>query len=467
MVNKKVGSCPDSRTVPDKIFRFSQNWQSIIKRHAIVLCFCIFALIYGVTSRSDLQVSDEIATFSTGISLATRGSFDVDQLQWMRWGWDPGKKGRDDHLYSRYFPGNSIATAFLYSIAARKNDEPYAAYFWDGLNFEWATLAPSNRGARFALRLNAILGALGMAALFALIRKEYDIKTAFLSVLLIGLASDWWYQSRMFFSEIGAGAFLIAGLYFSLAKKPWQTGIMLAISFIFRPTNVVALPIWIYSIWGKEKKALWSLLFPLLGIASLLIYNNIRFNSPWDFGYDRLQFNSSLLIGLTGILLSTGRGIFLYSPITFLAIVKSKLLYRNNKTLFALCAICVVSYLLIIAKWHSWDGGTVWGSRLLTPIIPIIGIFLAPVINLSFQNKNLRNVVIFLGVAGLCIQLLTIIQNPFPILINEMQNGHVTYSDTVLSLKNNWFVLQLRGLSDWDECRIDSYTLKNFFTDCR
>jgi hypothetical protein len=192
----------------------------------------------------------------------------------------------------------------------------------------------------------------------------------------------------------------------------------------------------------------------------------MRFNSPWDFGYDSLRFNSSLLIGLTGILLSTGRGIFLYSPITFLAIVKSKLLYRNNRILFALCSICVVSYVLLIAKWYKWDGGTVWGSRLLTPVIPIIGIFLAPVINLSLQNKKLRNAVIFFGIAGLCIQLLTIIQNPYPILINEMQSGHVTYADTVLSFKNNWFVLQIRALLDWNVCRIDSYTLRNLFAKC-
>lgn len=463
-----MGAYVKQTAVADKDVSLSWRWQTIIKHNAIVICFCVFVFIYGLTSRSDLQVSDEIAAFSTGISLATRGSFDVDQLQWMRWGIDPGKIGRDNHLYSRYFPGNSIATALLYSITARKDDRPYAVYFWDGLNFEWVTVAPSNTGARFSLRLNAILGALGMAALFAILKKQYDIKTAFFSVLLIGFASDWWYQSRMFFSEIGAGAFLIAALYFSLAKKPWQTGAMLAISFLFRPTNIVGLPLWIYSIWGKEKKALWSLLFPLLGVGSLLVYNYLRFNSPWDFGYDSSQFNSSLLVGLTGILLSPGRSIFFYSPISIPAIRRgSKLLYGNNKMLFVLCSICVVSYVLIIAKWHNWDGGTVWGSRLLTPVIPIIGIFLAPVINLSFQNKKLRNAVIFFGIAGISLQLLTIIQNPFPVLINEMQSGHVTYSESVISFANNWFALQVRGLSDWNVCRIDSYTLRNLFAQCR
>jgi hypothetical protein len=461
-----MGSGSDNTALPDKIFRLSRNWQRIFKLYPTVICFCLFALIYGLTSRSDLQVCDEIGPFGTGITLATKGSLDIDQLQWMKHNIYPGKIGRDNHLYSRYSLGNSITTAFLYSIAAQKNDEPYAVYFWDGANFKWRTLAPSNTGARFSLRLNAILGALGMAALFALLKKQYDIKTAFFSVLLIGFASDWWYQSRMFFSEIGAGAFLVAALYFSLAKKPWQTGVMLAISFIFRPTNIVALPVWIYSIWGKEKKALWSFLSPLLAIASLLVYNYVRFNSLWDFGYDSVRFDSSLLLGLAGILLSTGRGIFLYSPITFLAVIKSKLFYRRNRILFALCAICIVSYIILIAKWYRWDGGTVWGSRLLTPVIPVIGIFLAPVVNLSFQNKKLRNAVIFFGIAGLCIQLLTIIQNPYPVLINEMQSGHVTYTQSVTSLANNWFVLQLRNLPDWNMCRVDSYTLRNLFAQC-
>jgi hypothetical protein len=468
MVNEKMGSCSDNTPLLDKIFRLSRNWHTIVKLYPAVICFCVFVFIYGVTSRSDIQSSDEIAIFGTAISLATRGSFDVDQLRWMRDNIYPGKTGRDNHLYSRYFPGNSVASAFLYSIAARKNDQPYTAYVWDGSNFEWKNMAPSNQGARFALRLNAILGALGMAALFALIRKQYDIKTAFFSVLLIGLASDWWYQSRIFFSEIGAGAFLILGLYFSISKKPWHTGLMLAISFIFRPTNIVALPVWIYSIWRKERKYLWSILFPLLGVGSLLLYNYIRFNSLWDFGdlYTIDQFHSHLLAGFVWILLSPGRGIFFYSPVSILAIPGSKLLFRKNKILFVLCTICVVLYLLLIAKWGRWDGGTVWGSRLLTPIIPVIGIFLAPVINLSFKNKNLRNAVIFLGIAGLCLQLLTIIQNPFPILINEVESGHVSYTDTLLSFRNNWFILQLKGLSDWNVCRIDSYTLRNLFAPC-
>jgi hypothetical protein len=38
---------------------------------------------HGVTSRSGLQVVDEVAVFATGMNLATKGTLAIDELQWL------------------------------------------------------------------------------------------------------------------------------------------------------------------------------------------------------------------------------------------------------------------------------------------------------------------------------------------------------------------------------------------------
>ena len=49
-----------------------------------ILCFVLFTLYYGWTARARLQVSDEVATFATGMSLATQGELAIDELQWLQ-----------------------------------------------------------------------------------------------------------------------------------------------------------------------------------------------------------------------------------------------------------------------------------------------------------------------------------------------------------------------------------------------
>src|SRR5205807_8731269 len=102
--------------------------------------------------------------------------------------------GPDGHLYTKYFPGNIFGVALIYKLTAQPNDQPYV----------WAReLASSATGASWALRVNALWGAIGMTSLLFLLKRYFDWRTAIATVLLIGICSDWWYQSRGLFSEVG------------------------------------------------------------------------------------------------------------------------------------------------------------------------------------------------------------------------------------------------------------------------
>jgi hypothetical protein len=433
---------------------------------ASLFCFLSFLFFYGVTSRDNLQVSDEFVVFSTGMSLATRGSLAIDGLQGMQNALHIGQVGRGDHLYGKYFPGNVVSIAIAYNLFEHHNDQPYyQPFYMDGYGY---VSAPSSIGAHWAMGINAFYGALAMAALFILLKRYFDLKTTITTIILIGVCSDWWYQSRGLLSEVGAGAFLIISLCLASYKKPYLSSLFLAISILFRPTNLVALPIWGFAIWRNWKKAIWSGLFVVASLLALAFYNWLRFQSPFIFGYNSETFRSNLLVGLYGILLSPGRSLFLYSPIVAFAIPGAWLFYKRDKSLTMACIITVLTYMGTIALWESWDGGATWGSRLLTPIVPILGFLIAPVIELALKNKKDLMVVIFLAILGLGVQVLALIRDPHRVLVEQVLGvyGHIPYWWTVHTVQDSWMALQIRSLQNWTLCDIDSYVLRQLISHC-
>ncbi len=423
-----------------------------------LLCFIVFLLFYGVTARAELQVSDEVAVFATSVSLATKGTLAIDELQWLQDTVNIGQKGRGGHLYTKYFPGNVFGAAVIYRLLDRSNDQPYV---WN-----YKALAPSNSGARMALRLNAVLGALGMAGLFFLTSRYFGWPTAVTTVCLIGFCSDWWYQSRGFFSEIGAGAFLTLGVYFAATKRPFHSALGLALSLLFRPLNMVALPVWLLAARQGGRKAVWSAL-PILGSLLLLaLYNFARFGSPFDFGYASEGFRAPLLEGLYGVLLSPGRSPFVYSPILTLAIPGCVLLYRRERALALTCAFTIAAYVLAVSSWFSWDGGWTWGSRLLTPVVPLAGFLVAPVVKQGQSKRWLLVLIILLAVIGLAVQLVALARDPLGVIITRVSSGEATFDETVYTVHNSWLALQVRSLKDWHPCDLDAHALRSLW-DCQ
>jgi hypothetical protein len=156
----------------------------------------------------------------------------------------------------------------------------------------------------------------------------------------------------------------------------------------------------------------------------------------------------------------------LYSPILTLAIPGAWLFYKKEKTLTFAAALTAVFYILMAASWHSWDGGWSWGSRLLTPIVPILGFLAAPAIDSAWGRRGDFAVVLILGLLGFGIQLTALATNPLEVLVDAVVLGGVDYNETVNSISNSWLALQIQSLKDWQFCRLDSYTLRLWFGNC-
>ena len=420
------------------------------------ICFVSLLLFYGITARGKLQASDEAAVFASGVSLATHGHLAIDDLQWLQDHVNIGERGPDGHLYTKYFPGNIFGVALIYKSTARPNDQPYV----------WAReLASSATGASWALRVNALWGAIGMTSLLLLLKRYFDWRTAIATVLLIGICSDWWYQSRGLFSEVGAGAFLITGLCLMAYDKPYASSAALALSILFRPTNILALPVWAVSAWRKPRAAIGSAVIVIAAGAFLCWFNYIRFGSILNFGYASERFGGPFFKNLEGVLFSPGRSPFVYSPILIFAIPGTWLLLRKQPILALICLVVIAAYVFTVARLFNWAGGTSWGARLITPTVPLFGVLLAPTVDYIWKNRLLAAAALLLGFAGFSVQMLALLRDPMRVMMEHVATGEIDNQETLYTLRNSWLALQIRSMPSWQPCDLDASTLQAWFTD--
>lgn len=91
-----------------------------------------------------------------------------------------------------------------------------------------------------------------------------------------------------------------------------------------------------------------------------------------------------MLHGLYGLLASPGRGLIWYSLPTAMAVI---LCARNavrartaSDSRDALVFAGFLAYLVLYAKWCSFEGGWCWGPRFLLPFVPLLHLSLLPLL---------------------------------------------------------------------------------------
>ena len=174
----------------------------------------------------------------------------------------------------------------------------------------------------------------------------------------------------------------------------------------------------------------------------------------------------SLLSGLCGVFFAPGRSPFVYSPLLLLAVPGAWLFYKRERTLTLIYLYVALVHAVTVASWHRWEGGISWGSRLLTPILPVLVIFVAAAIDQMWRRKWIVGPVVALALAGLFVQVVSMLRNPMRIIVEDVAPGRIQYEDTIHSVGNSWLVLQVQSLHHWQPCDLDSYTLRQWWGNC-
>jgi hypothetical protein len=126
---------------------------------------------------------------------------------------------------------------------------------------------------------------------------------------------------------------------------------------------------------------------------ALGIYNTVAFGSPLKQGYgsDRITGAANIgsgraLDGIPGLLLSPGRGLFVYSPVLLFAI--AGLIFGRRDLIYRLCALSFAVYVVVVANVSQWWGGEGFGARKLAEALPLLAVLLVPAVDAIVRRRK-------------------------------------------------------------------------------
>jgi hypothetical protein len=107
--------------------------------------------------------------------------------------------------------------------------------------------------------------------------------------------------------------------------------------------------------------------------ALLLWHNHMKTGSLFDSGYQIKNgvFSGDLFAGLYGLLLSTGKSAFLYSPPLILAVLGARTAWLRRRAETAFLVSIIALSLVFNAKFRHWHADYCWGPRHLTAVTPV------------------------------------------------------------------------------------------------
>lgn len=351
---------------------------------------------YLLTYSGQFHSSDGQAMFAVTESIVRRGDYDINQLLWM--GQQQGTYGLDGELYCR----KGIATSLL--------SLPLA---WLGL------VVPFWGMVQTTLLFNAVVTALtGVLVYLYANRLGYSSTTSLVLSFVFGLATLAWPYAKYFFSDPLASLGLFAAAYFLLryrdsgrASDALWAGTSLGLAVATRFANIITLPLFgllllAYMVTKDQgartrDKLLTSILaFALpLALTALLLggYNYARYGDVFQTGYlPQEQFSAPWLEGISGLLISPGRGLFLYAPILLVSLLAIPAFVQRHRLEAALALLVSASHVLLYGRWFFWHAGYAWGPRFLVPIVPFAVILMAPLLEKLSGKEWLAFAALFL-----------------------------------------------------------------------
>jgi len=295
-----------------------------------------------------------------------------------------GVRGRDGRFYSRYAPGLPVALApivLLGDAMTNLSTQLQSKYRWPHQGD--SDIAPRILVSYFNLPVTALSASL-LALL--LLRLGYSAMTGLIAGFGFALTTFAWGQARIVFAEPLQGLLLLIACSLLLNATPgrsWLGGCALGFATLVKMTSLLALPAFLL-LPAKDgrlicrRRSIWAgLLIPVATALMLYAwYDWLRFGSVTITGYaksdESLDFSGNPLLAFYGLLLSPGRGILWFAPMSIVALCGMRRFYSEQRVVGRALLVLVAGWLIIHLFYKRWDAGWGWGPRYLLPILPFL-----------------------------------------------------------------------------------------------
>lgn len=250
-----------------------------------------------------------------------------------------------------------------------------------------AFFALDETGSALAGKLAAaLLSSLAAAAFFLALARRHPLAEARTAALLLALGTSVWSTSQALWQHPAAVLFLSLTLLFAFKAEhddAWagRAGLPWALALAARHADValaIPLAVGIALRWPRRLPAflLWAAPVGLLVAAYQFFY----FGSPLAHGFSgglESRFNEPWGRGQLGLLLSPGKGLFVFTPVALVAVVGLvRQLKRGDVWTGATLGAAVLAHVVFIGRWSEWHGGESFGPRMLTDALPLLFVFL-------------------------------------------------------------------------------------------
>lgn len=301
------------------------------------------------------------------------------------------------HYVSFYGPGSAVAALPVYAIATAMR----------------GSLSESHSTLWYVAKWTAALYTAGSVLLVFVTACSFLTKRqALILGIVYGAGTCIWSTSSQALWQHAPNEFFIAlGFYFlhRVGETPRfgaYCGFALACAVFCRPTSaVVVLAVGLHLLLSN-RRACWRFAAAGMPIALLLgAYNWSYLGSPFTFGQslqgDFAQgftgsadlWQTPLFTGLTGVLFSPSRGLFVYSPVLVFSVWGAWRCVRDPQYAFLRpAAIATAVTVVLISKYYAWWGGWSYGYRLLVDTAPLLSLLLIPVFADTLNKAALRHV---------------------------------------------------------------------------
>lgn len=364
-------------------------------RGATLGLFLFFQGLYALTSSGNaFRIPDEFEVYFQAENLIDNGDLSVPQTLQIRPGGQPiffGKLGLDGKPYAPYGPLAAVlalphhvagrALANILGIERLPREKGLAWVIFVG----GITMLSTATGAALAVagfyRAALALGTPAMAAIWL--------------SLLLGGATVLWPYGTSFYSEGWQAAAIIWAAAMLVERRIVIAAVLLAVTGLIKATSVIFLPAFVLaaavdtSQSREQRMRSAAILTTGIGAAVLihLGWNNYRFGSLFDFGYDwtetipvlppRAFLIADIPRGLIVLLATPGKSLFLWAPMLVLSVIGAASWWRRDRALTLGVGAAVAIGLVVYAAYLFPEGGYAHGPRHLVPIVPLFALLAA------------------------------------------------------------------------------------------